>query len=68
MKTTLCQNFIQMSGSRMKMAGRFRSCVHMGCFDLHTFVELNQRTRKVVSDSAFFSMKEFKCWILLSKV
>lgn len=35
-----------MSGSRMKMAGRFRSCVHMGCFDLHTFVELNQRTRK----------------------
>ncbi|KAI5083375.1 hypothetical protein GOP47_0003118 [Adiantum capillus-veneris] len=35
-----------MSGSRMKMAGRFKHCVHMGCFDLHTFVELNQRTRK----------------------
>lgn len=35
-----------MSGSRMKVAGRFSKCVHMGCFDLHTFVELNQRTRK----------------------
>ncbi|MCO5555509.1 hypothetical protein L7F22_009054 [Adiantum nelumboides] len=35
-----------MSGSRMKVAGRFKPCVHMGCFDLHTFVELNQRTRK----------------------
>lgn len=35
-----------MSGSRMKVAGRFKRCVHMGCFDLHTFVELNQRTRK----------------------
>eukprot|EP00249_Psilotum_nudum_P024025 c29064_g1_i1 orf=658-3456(-) len=35
-----------MSGSRMKVAGRFKPCVHMGCFDLHAFVELNQRTRK----------------------
>ncbi|XP_077239513.1 E3 SUMO-protein ligase SIZ1-like isoform X2 [Tasmannia lanceolata] len=35
-----------MSGSRMKVAGRFKPCVHMGCFDLETFLELNQRSRK----------------------
>ncbi|XP_008789064.3 E3 SUMO-protein ligase SIZ1 [Phoenix dactylifera] len=35
-----------MSGSRIKIAGRFKPCVHMGCFDLETFVELNQRSRK----------------------
>ncbi|XP_042503873.1 E3 SUMO-protein ligase SIZ1-like isoform X2 [Macadamia integrifolia] len=35
-----------MSGSRMKVAGRFKPCAHMGCFDLNTFVELNQRSRK----------------------
>ncbi|CAN1249508.1 E3 SUMO-protein ligase SIZ1 [Linum perenne] len=35
-----------MSGSRMKVAGRFKPCIHMGCFDLNVFVELNQRSRK----------------------
>lgn len=35
-----------MSGSRIKVAGRFKPCVHMGCFDLDVFVELNQRSRK----------------------
>ncbi|XP_026433698.1 E3 SUMO-protein ligase SIZ1-like [Papaver somniferum] len=35
-----------MSGSRTKTAGRFKPCIHMGCFDLETFVELNQRSRK----------------------
>ncbi|XP_074286774.1 E3 SUMO-protein ligase SIZ1 [Silene latifolia] len=35
-----------MSGSRMKTAGRFRSCAHMGCFDLETLVGINERTRK----------------------
>ncbi|XP_042482031.1 E3 SUMO-protein ligase SIZ1-like isoform X3 [Macadamia integrifolia] len=35
-----------MSGSRMKISGRFKPCAHMGCFDLDTFVELNQRSRK----------------------
>ncbi|KAJ8476750.1 hypothetical protein OPV22_020477 [Ensete ventricosum] len=35
-----------MSGSRIRIAGRFKPCVHMGCFDLETFVELNQRSRK----------------------
>lgn len=35
-----------MSGSRMKVAGRFKACAHMGCFDLDIFVELNQRSRK----------------------
>ncbi|XP_010425962.1 PREDICTED: E3 SUMO-protein ligase SIZ1-like [Camelina sativa] len=35
-----------MSGSRMKVAGRFKPCVHMGCFDLEVFVELNQRSRE----------------------
>nr|CAD1839811.1 unnamed protein product [Ananas comosus var. bracteatus] len=34
------------SGSRIKIAGRFKPCIHMGCFDLETFVELNQRSRK----------------------
>lgn len=31
----------------MKIAGRFKPCAHMGCFDLEVFVELNQRSRKV---------------------
>ncbi|CAA2998183.1 E3 SUMO- ligase SIZ1 isoform X1 [Olea europaea subsp. europaea] len=35
-----------MSGLRMKIAGRFEPCVHMGCFDLEVFVEMNQRSRK----------------------
>ncbi|XP_073264554.1 E3 SUMO-protein ligase SIZ1 isoform X5 [Populus alba] len=35
-----------MSGSRMKVAGRFKPCAHLGCFDLEVFVELNQRSRK----------------------
>ncbi|XP_050386175.1 E3 SUMO-protein ligase SIZ1-like [Argentina anserina] len=35
-----------LSGSRMKVAGRFRPCAHMGCFDLETFVKSNQRSRK----------------------
>ncbi|MCO5592520.1 hypothetical protein L7F22_046523 [Adiantum nelumboides] len=35
-----------MSGSRIKVAGRFKPCMHMGCFDLHTFVQLNERARK----------------------
>ncbi|WOL00669.1 hypothetical protein Cni_G09382 [Canna indica] len=35
-----------MSGSRMRIAGRFRPCVHMRCFDLETFIELNQHSRK----------------------
>ncbi|PWA63118.1 DNA-binding protein [Artemisia annua] len=36
----------KMSGSRMKIAGRFKPCAHMGCFDLEVFVEMNQRSRK----------------------
>ncbi|KAK4408924.1 E3 SUMO-protein ligase SIZ1, partial [Sesamum angolense] len=35
-----------MSGLRMKVAGRFKHCAHMGCFDLEVFVEMNQRSRK----------------------
>ncbi|CAA0834078.1 E3 SUMO-protein ligase SIZ1 [Striga hermonthica] len=35
-----------MSGLRMKVAGRFKPCAHMGCFDLDVFVEMNQRSRK----------------------
>ncbi|CAM0874327.1 unnamed protein product [Alopecurus aequalis] len=35
-----------MTGSRIKVAGRFKPCVHMGCFDLEAFVELNERSRK----------------------
>jgi hypothetical protein len=30
----------------MKVAGRFKPCAHMGCFDLEVFVEINQRSRK----------------------
>lgn len=37
---------VQMSGLRMKVAGRFKPCAHMGCFDLEVFVEMNQRSRK----------------------
>ncbi|KAL7174448.1 hypothetical protein ACSBR2_033661 [Camellia fascicularis] len=35
-----------MSGLRMKVAGRFKPCLHMGCFDLEVFVEMNERSRK----------------------
>ncbi|XP_018446888.2 E3 SUMO-protein ligase SIZ1 isoform X2 [Raphanus sativus] len=35
-----------MSGTRIKVAGRFSPCVHMGGFDLEVFVQLNQRSRK----------------------
>ncbi|KAJ0266651.1 E3 SUMO-protein ligase SIZ1 [Hirschfeldia incana] len=35
-----------MSGSRIKVAGRFSPCVHMGGFDLEVFVQLNERSRK----------------------
>lgn len=35
----------------MKIAGRFKPCAHMGCFDLEVFVELNQRSRKVFRNS-----------------
>ncbi|KAL8151051.1 hypothetical protein V2J09_020859 [Rumex salicifolius] len=35
-----------MLGSRMRKAGRFKPCAHMGCFDLDAFVEMQQRSRK----------------------
>ncbi|KAL4575173.1 hypothetical protein LXL04_022015 [Taraxacum kok-saghyz] len=35
-----------MSGCRMNTAARFKGCIHLGCFDLHTLVEINQRSRK----------------------
>ncbi|CAH9108903.1 unnamed protein product [Cuscuta epithymum] len=35
-----------MSGSRIKVAGRFQPCTHKGCFDLEVFVEINRRSRK----------------------
>ncbi|KAG0498917.1 hypothetical protein HPP92_003608 [Vanilla planifolia] len=37
-----------MSGSRIRIAGRFKGCVHMRCFDLETFIIVNQRSRKVL--------------------
>lgn len=37
----------------MKVAGRFKPCAHMGCFDLEVFVELNQRSRKASNKSLF---------------
>jgi MIZ/SP-RING zinc finger len=42
-----CLLFWQMSGLRMKVAGRFKPCAHMGCFDLEAFVSVNERARKV---------------------
>ncbi|KAJ0514909.1 putative Zinc finger, MIZ-type, Zinc finger, RING/FYVE/PHD-type [Helianthus annuus] len=38
---------LQMSGSRMKIDGRFKPCAHIGCFDIEVFLEMNQRSRKV---------------------
>ncbi|KAL7252975.1 hypothetical protein ACSBR1_007501 [Camellia fascicularis] len=35
-----------LSGSRIEIAARFRPCAHMGCFDLETFLRLNQLSRK----------------------
>ncbi|KAK9064118.1 hypothetical protein SSX86_017990 [Deinandra increscens subsp. villosa] len=35
-----------MSGCRMKTAARFKGCIHLGCFDLHTLIQINQRSRK----------------------
>lgn len=35
-----------MSGSRIRVAGRFKPCEHMGCFDLQSLIELTQHTRK----------------------
>uniref|UniRef100_A0A0E0Q7J2 SP-RING-type domain-containing protein n=1 Tax=Oryza rufipogon TaxID=4529 RepID=A0A0E0Q7J2_ORYRU len=35
----------RMTGSRIKITGQFKPCVHMGCFELEAFVELNQRSR-----------------------
>ncbi|PIN00736.1 hypothetical protein CDL12_26761 [Handroanthus impetiginosus] len=34
------------NGSRIKVAGRFKHCAHMGCFDLEAFVEMNQQSKK----------------------
>lgn len=48
-----------MSGSRMKIAGRFKPCVHMGCFDLEVFVEMNQRSRKVKSSETVHGLSYF---------
>lgn len=55
----------------MKIAGRFRLCVHMGCFDLETFVEMQQRSRKAskqLSNVSLFWLfeKVFKCRLLFS--
>ncbi|KAL6905787.1 hypothetical protein ACP4OV_003388 [Aristida adscensionis] len=35
-----------MTASRIRIAGRFKPCAHMGCFDLEAFIEMNQRSRK----------------------
>ncbi|GKC15684.1 E3 SUMO-protein ligase SIZ1-like protein isoform X2, partial [Tanacetum coccineum] len=36
-----------MSGCRMKIAARFKGCAHLVGFDLHTLVQINQRSRKM---------------------
>lgn len=33
-----------MTASRIQIAGRFKPCAHMGCFDLEAFIEINQRS------------------------
>ncbi|KAF8648923.1 hypothetical protein HU200_064455 [Digitaria exilis] len=35
-----------MTASRIQIAGRFKPCAHMGCFDLEAFIEINKRSRK----------------------
>jgi hypothetical protein len=35
-----------MSGTRIQVPGRFKSCTHLACFDLPTLVEINKRARK----------------------
>ncbi|KAK3118184.1 hypothetical protein QOZ80_9BG0695440 [Eleusine coracana subsp. coracana] len=35
-----------MTASRIRVAGRFKPCAHMGCFDLEAFIEINQRSQK----------------------
>ncbi|KAI3831574.1 hypothetical protein MKW92_008628 [Papaver armeniacum] len=45
-----------MSGSRMKVAGRFKPCAHMGCFDLHVFCPIclkNYSLEHVIIDPYF---------------
>lgn len=54
-----------MSGSRMKVAGRFKPCVHMGCFDLDVFVEMNQRSRKVSFSQLIFICLILPRWFLM---
>lgn len=51
-----------MSGSRIKVAGRFKPCIHMGCFDLDTFVELNQRSRKAITAHRCCICKQSLSW------
>ena len=56
---------MQMSGSRMKVAGRFKPCAHMGCFDLDVVVEMNQRSRKASFATHFHSSVVFNIFILV---
>lgn len=52
----------------MKVAGRFKPCLHMGCFDLDVFVELNQRSRKASFFTSFKMWLSCSCyWFYLSK-
>lgn len=44
----------------MKVAGRFKPCAHMGCFDLEVFVEMNQRSRKASNVDLFYLNILFK--------
>lgn len=66
-----------MSGSRIKVAGRFKPCVHMGCFDLDVFVEMNQRSRKASNqihdfsspcNLILFSFSDVFTWVLCAAV
>ncbi|CAN1226875.1 E3 SUMO-protein ligase SIZ1 [Linum grandiflorum] len=55
-----------MSGSRMKVAGRFKPCIHMGCFDLDVFVEMNQRSRKFSNvPCGYMNSLQWQCPICL---
>ena len=58
----------QMTASRIRIAGRFKPCAHMGCFDLEAFIEINQRSRKVrifLSDQFVQSLILLLNWTLL---
>jgi hypothetical protein len=45
----------------MKIAGRFKPCIHMGCFDLDVFVEMKHDLSDPLHCD-FLPSEEFNCF------